>query len=149
MTGIDGGIDEDVLGLDADLVSSPPRGSVAVWGFPPHGWAIPTLTLLAEVCEALTRAEEPPTIPDIRGVAAEVARRLQRSAEANEIALAGWPALLIGPVRRAVTLTALVGADYERAIMLLQACLEMPLGRPARARAHHDLARVSPAKPTA
>jgi hypothetical protein len=78
--------------------------------FPPHGWAVPTLALLAESCTRLHRAgirqaELAPLVAQLRTLLAR---------HPNEIALAGWPTVLIGSVARFRAALALIdGAPAE------------------------------------
>ncbi|KPI10864.1 helix-turn-helix domain protein [Actinobacteria bacterium OK074] len=81
--------------------------------FPPSGWAVPTLVLLAEVCGAL----------DAYGGHEEVlhavvpALRARLAAHGGEqIALAGWPTVLVGPTARAAGLLALAVGEPVAAL---------------------------------
>ncbi len=78
---------------------------------PPHGWSVPALVLLAEVCGGL----------DARGgYEAELARAVPVLREALArlagIALAGWPVVLVGPTERAMGLLALAQGDTPAAL---------------------------------
>lgn len=79
---------------------------------PPHGWSVPALVLLAEVCAGLDahggyEAELAHAVPVLREA---LARR------PAGIALAGWPVVLVGPTERAMGLLALAEGDTATAL---------------------------------
>ncbi|WP_371657878.1 helix-turn-helix domain-containing protein [Streptomyces sp. NBC_00280] len=79
---------------------------------PPHGWSVPALVLLAEVCAGLDarggyETELAHAVPVLREA---LARR------PAGIALAGWPVVLVGPTERAMGLLALAGGDSATAL---------------------------------
>lgn len=81
--------------------------------FPPSGWAVPTLVLLAEVSAALDarggfEAELRQVLPALR-------ERLAAH-DGEQIALAGWPTVLIGPTARARGLLALAAGEPDTAL---------------------------------
>ncbi|MEU2743491.1 helix-turn-helix transcriptional regulator [Streptomyces sp. NPDC007095] len=81
--------------------------------FPPSGWAVPTLVLLAEVCAALDarggfEAELRQVLP--------VLRERLAAHDGEQIALAGWPTVLIGPTARARGLLALAAGEPDTAL---------------------------------
>ncbi len=81
--------------------------------FPPSGWAVPALVLLAEVCAALDLAggfdaELAPVLPTLR------ARLAPHDGE--QIALGGWPTVLVGPTARACGVLALAAGEPETAL---------------------------------
>ncbi|WP_322760506.1 AAA family ATPase [Frankia sp. Cr2] len=106
---------------------------------PPHGWAVPTLSLLAESCVALTEAqvgthEIARLIPLLRGLLA---------GHADEIALAGWPTVLIGPVARFSGILALAAGDSAEALRYFdRADRLIGSSRPHRARLRLDRAKA-------
>jgi len=81
--------------------------------FPPSGWAVSTLVILAEVCGALDleggfETELAQVVPTLR------ARLAPHAGE--QIALAGWPTVLLGPTARARGLLALAAGEPETAL---------------------------------
>src|ERR1039457_6392128 len=64
---------------------------------PPSGWAMPTLTLLAEACAGL--AIHGHYLDELTGLTPLIGGAL--ASHHAEIALAGWPTVLVGPVARA------------------------------------------------
>jgi hypothetical protein len=79
---------------------------------PPHGMAVPTLAVAAEAIDGLRGYRtERLDIPDL-------ARRIDELIEPHtgEMALAGWPSVLIGPVRRARGQLALAAGDPAAAL---------------------------------
>lgn len=79
---------------------------------PPSGWAIPTLTLLAEACAGL--AIHGHYLDELTGLTPLIDGAL--ASHHAEIALAGWPTVLVGPVARARGLLALAAGDDARAV---------------------------------
>ncbi len=97
----------------ADLLVGFAADTVDFSRFPPSGWAVPTLVVLAEACAAL----------DIQGGYEARLRELvpglrERLApyDGQEIALAGWPTVLVGSTARARGLLALAAAEPETAL---------------------------------
>ncbi|MFJ9628329.1 helix-turn-helix domain-containing protein [Streptomyces sp. NPDC101175] len=81
--------------------------------FPPSGWAVPALVLLAEVGAALDLeggfgAELAQTVPALRA-------RLAPH-DGTQIALGGWPTVLVGPTARARGLLALAAGEPGAAL---------------------------------
>ncbi|MEV0910882.1 helix-turn-helix transcriptional regulator [Streptomyces hokutonensis] len=81
--------------------------------FPPSGWAVPALVLLAEGCAALDleggfEAELAQAVPSLRA-------RLAPH-DGGQIALGGWPTVLVGPTARACGLLALAAGEPETAL---------------------------------
>jgi hypothetical protein len=106
---------------------------------PPSGWAVPTLVLFAEACSLLHAH------PDYRAMAADLAPAIDArlSGHDGEIALGGWPTVLIGPVARARGLLAFAAGDAATALELL--ALSERLVRtspPQMARLRADRARI-------
>lgn len=79
---------------------------------PPHGYTVATLVLLAEACAKLDRTGEAGPVP--AGVLG--ALRAGLAPHHDEIALAGWPTVLVGPVARAEGLLALLAGDPDAAL---------------------------------
>ncbi len=79
---------------------------------PPHGWAVPTLALLAEACGALHASDAD------RGVVAPAVVRVREllGPHAGELALAGWPTVLVGPVERALGVLAIAAGAPDAAL---------------------------------
>ncbi|MGC5562933.1 helix-turn-helix domain-containing protein [Streptomyces sp. FR-108] len=97
----------------ADLLAGFAADTVAFSRFPPSGWAVPTLVVLAEVCAAL----------DIQGGYEDRLRELlpglrERLAphHGQQIALAGWPTVLVGSTARARGLLALAAGEPQAAL---------------------------------
>ncbi|WP_328494214.1 helix-turn-helix transcriptional regulator [Streptomyces sp. NBC_00414] len=97
----------------ADLLAGFAADTVAFSRFPPSGWAVPTLVVLAEVCAAL----------DVQGGYEARLRELlpglrERLAphDGQQIALAGWPTVLVGSTARARGLLALAAGEPETAL---------------------------------
>ncbi|MDH6216615.1 helix-turn-helix domain-containing protein [Streptomyces pseudovenezuelae] len=81
--------------------------------FPPSGWTVSTLVILAEVCAALDlqggfEGELAQVVPALR---AHLAPH-----DGEQIALAGWPTVLLGPTARACGLLALAAGEPETAL---------------------------------
>jgi hypothetical protein len=81
--------------------------------FPPSGWAVPTLVLLAEVSAALDARGGFET--ELRQVLPVLRERLAAH-DGEQIALAGWPTVLIGPTARARGLLALAAGEPDTAL---------------------------------
>jgi hypothetical protein len=94
-----------------ELLTEIAQESDGFQAFPPDGWAVPTLFLLAEICDELHTAEVNGSgLDDADSFdPTDTARRLGVLLEPHldEIALVGWPAVLVGPVARAAGLAAL------------------------------------------
>jgi hypothetical protein len=105
----------------------------------PSGWAVPTLTLLAEACAAL----------DLHGYGHDEVTGLaplidgQLAAHKAEMALAGWPTVLVGPVARARGLLALACGDDAGALESFRSAARLArTSRPYMARLRTDRARA-------
>ena len=83
---------------------------------PPHGWAVPTLALLAETIGSFGDPDGEHPRADRLDLAA-LARRVDELLvpHTDEVVLAGWPTVLLGPVRRARGLLALATGDLDAA----------------------------------
>lgn len=85
---------------------------------PPHGWSVPCLCLLAECCteilDATEDAQDAPEHAALRGLIPLLADLLAPHAE--ELALAGWPTVLVGPVARFQGRLALLADDRAAAL---------------------------------
>ena len=110
--------------------------------FPPHGWAVPTLTLLAEACAGIVRSSA--DVSGRLGIDAVLARLHELLLpHLDEVALAGWPTVLLTPVARSLGLLQLAAGDpvgaldrFDRAERLVGAA------RPQLARLRYDRARA-------
>ncbi|MEU4096106.1 helix-turn-helix transcriptional regulator [Streptomyces sp. NPDC026673] len=76
---------------------------------PPHGWAVPTLALLAEACAALAGHAE------LRPLVARLRERLAPH-NGTGIALAGWPTVLVAPTAQACGALALAAGETDAAL---------------------------------
>jgi transcriptional regulator with XRE-family HTH domain len=85
--------------------------SDALSTLPPSGWSIPTLTLLAEACATIVGHGE--TDPNIVAALSLIDTRL--APHDTDIALAGWPTVMIGPVARVRGMMALASGDGDGA----------------------------------
>ncbi len=114
----------------------------ALEAFPPHGWAVPTLALLAEACDVL-RAAHAEVAPhfDIRLLIERLRSLL--APHLDEFTLAGWPVAVVGPAARSAGLVALAGGDSGGALELFERAARLAgSARPQRARLSFDQARA-------
>ncbi|GAA2469266.1 BTAD domain-containing putative transcriptional regulator [Winogradskya humida] len=108
-------------------------------GWPPQGWAVPTLALLAESVAALRVARPGDTVaaeavPLLRGLLAP---------HRDELVLAGWPVAVMGPVARFSGLLALVAGDTTAALAdFTHAAAVASDSPPILARIRYDHARA-------
>ncbi|MEU4411031.1 AAA family ATPase [Streptosporangium sp. NPDC023963] len=106
---------------------------------PPDGWSVPTLALLAESCALLLEAGHGD--PELSRCGALVRERL--SAHRGQIALAGWPTILLGPTDRYLGLLALAEGDAEEALRCFDEALPLAgAASPLIAHLHLDRARA-------
>ncbi|MFG2955969.1 helix-turn-helix domain-containing protein [Streptomyces sp. NPDC048291] len=122
--------------------------------FPPSGWALPTAATLALVCAALAEhtndtnhanhmnhmnhtnrsAELSAYVPPLRAIL---------DAHGDELVLAGWPTVLLGPAARFSALLALVAGEPETALGHLARAVRQAQRYPAQmARLRLDEARA-------
>ncbi|MEV7322493.1 helix-turn-helix transcriptional regulator [Streptomyces sp. NPDC093970] len=107
--------------------------------FPPSGWALPTAAVLAQVCAGLAertghRAELSAYVPPLRALL---------DAHGDEVVLAGWPTVLLGPAARFSGLLALVAGEPETALAHLGRAVRLAQRYPAQmARLRLDEARA-------
>ncbi|MEV5849666.1 helix-turn-helix transcriptional regulator [Streptomyces sp. NPDC051985] len=108
--------------------------------FPPSGWALPTAAVLAQVCaELAARADDRRTelsayVPPLRALL---------DAHGDELVLAGWPTVLLGPAARFSALLALLAGEPETALGHLGRAVRLVQRYPAQmARLRLDEARV-------
>ncbi|MFD4603384.1 helix-turn-helix domain-containing protein [Streptomyces sp. NPDC058464] len=107
--------------------------------FPPSGWALPTAATLALVCTELAertdrRAEVSAYVPALRALL---------DAHGDELVLAGWPTVLLGPAARFSALLALVAGEPETALGHLARAVRLAQRYPAQmARLRLDEARA-------
>jgi hypothetical protein len=112
---------------------------------PPHGWSVPTLALLAEIIDSLGGYRTARL--DLTGLARRVDALLVP--HAAETVLAGWPTVLIGPVRQVRAQLALVLGDLDCALEHVDAAIGMLGAAPAQlARLRRLKARVLIAHPS-
>ncbi|KOG88386.1 hypothetical protein ADK38_20080, partial [Streptomyces varsoviensis] len=79
---------------------------------PPHGWSVPTVTLLAEAYTKL--AQRAPADSQLPPLSIQLGERL--APHTSELALAGRPTVLLGPASRASGLLALAENEPARAL---------------------------------
>src|SRR6266545_2819744 len=109
--------------------------------FPPHGWAVPTLALLAEACDGLRSSHAEAAAPFDFRLLIERLRRLL-APHLDEFTLAGWPVALVGPAARSAGLVALASGDPSGALDLFERAARLAgSARPHRARLYFDQAR--------
>jgi hypothetical protein len=119
----------------------------ALGAFPPHGWAVPTLALLAEACDVL-RAAHAEVAPHEIAPHFDFRLLLERlrsllAAHLEEFTLAGWPVAVVGPAARSAGLVALAGGDPGGALELFERAARLAgSARPQRARLSFDQARA-------
>ncbi|MFD8809976.1 helix-turn-helix domain-containing protein [Streptomyces sp. NPDC059627] len=107
--------------------------------FPPSGWALPTAATLALVCTELAertdrRTELSAYLPALRALL---------DAHGDELVLAGWPTVLLGPAARFSALLALVAGEPETALGHLARAVRLAQRYPAQlARLRLDEARA-------
>ncbi|MER7839664.1 helix-turn-helix transcriptional regulator [Streptomyces sp. NPDC096040] len=106
---------------------------------PPSGWALPTAAVLAQVCAELAertdrRSELSAYVPPLRALL---------DAHGDELVLAGWPTVLLGPAARFSALLALVAGEPETALGHLGRAVRLAQRYPAQmARLRLDEARA-------
>jgi transcriptional regulator with XRE-family HTH domain len=113
---------------------------------PPRGWAVPTLTLFGEACARLHAQ------PGHRALAAALSPRIDThlAAHDGEVALGGWPTVLIGPVDRVRGLLAFAAGDVATALDRLgRAERLVRTSPPQMARLRADRARILLGEPGA
>ncbi|MBV9143250.1 MAG: hypothetical protein JO115_20430 [Pseudonocardiales bacterium] len=111
-------------------------------GLPSHGWAVPTFALLAEVCAGIVRSgTDVSDRLDINALLARLHGLLLP--HLDEVALAGWPTVLLTPVARSLGLLQLAAGDplgaldrFDRAERLVGSA------RPQLARLRFDRVRA-------
>ncbi|MFJ6708949.1 MULTISPECIES: helix-turn-helix domain-containing protein [unclassified Streptomyces] len=106
---------------------------------PPSGWSVPTAAILALVCAELAERTEAPAdlaayVPPLRALL---------DAHADDVVLAGWPTVLLGPAARFSALLALVAGEPETALGHLGRAVRLARRYPAQmARLRLDEARA-------
>lgn len=106
---------------------------------PPSGWAVPTLVLFGEACAQLYERADHRELT--RALAPAIDMRL--AAHDGEVALGGWPTVLVGPVDRVRGLLALVTGDIAAALDRLGSAERLVRTSPPQmARLRADRARV-------
>ncbi|MFI6902140.1 AAA family ATPase [Nonomuraea sp. NPDC050394] len=107
--------------------------------FPPHGWRVPTLSLLAESCGNLHEAGAGGS--ELTALAARVSELF--TPHEREVALAGWPTVLMGPAARFGAVAAMAAGENDLALSRLRTAQEFTGGmRPQLARLRYDRARA-------
>ncbi|MFB7288393.1 helix-turn-helix domain-containing protein [Actinacidiphila glaucinigra] len=93
----------------ADLLQAFADDTDGFRALPPHGWAVPTLALLAEACAAIGDR------PELRPLVARLRERLAPH-NGTGIALAGWPTVLVAPTAQACGVLALAAGEPDTAL---------------------------------
>ncbi|WP_181019441.1 AAA family ATPase [Nonomuraea typhae] len=107
--------------------------------FPPHGWRAPALALVAETCSLLDEAGAGGR--ELTALAAHVSKLLVP--HVREVALAGWPAVLMGPAARYGAAAATVAGQTDLALRRLRVAEGLVTGsRTQLARVRYDRARA-------
>ncbi|WP_344648569.1 AAA family ATPase [Cryptosporangium japonicum] len=107
--------------------------------FPAHGWGPPALGILAEACTTL--ALTPVSGPELDAVAVRL--RALLVPHLDEVLLAGWPTVLIGPAARFAGALGIVTADYDEALDQLGVATRLvSAAAPQLARVRLDQARA-------
>jgi DNA-binding SARP family transcriptional activator/tetratricopeptide (TPR) repeat protein len=132
------------IGRAAEIVDAIVQEYAGLEQFPPYGWAVPTLFLLAEICDELGAAGAGVEQDlDLAQLAPRLSQLLRPHLE--EFALGGTPAVIVGPVTRAAGLASLTSGEVADAIQLLDAAARHPAtrgARPTQARLDFDRARA-------
>ncbi|GAA3846427.1 hypothetical protein GCM10022226_82500 [Sphaerisporangium flaviroseum] len=110
----------------ADRLAAIVRETAGLAALPPHGWAVPTLAVLAEACAMI--AEAGVEGAELDGHVPLLRHRLDAYPE--EIALAGWPTVLVGPTARFRGLLAMAAGDAAEALRCLDEAKRMVSAAP-------------------
>src|SRR5262249_16814171 len=110
--------------------------------FPPHGWAVPTLALLAEACAGIAcSGTDVSSRLDIDAVLTRLHQLLLP--HHDDVALAGRPTVLLPPVARSRGLLQLAAGDPVGALDRFdRAERSVGVARPQLARLRYDRARA-------
>ncbi|SHN46274.1 AAA family ATPase [Cryptosporangium aurantiacum] len=123
----------------ADLLTAMVHETDDLRALPPHGWAAPTLGILAEACALL--ADSPAAGPELTAVGGTLHALLTR--HLDEVLLAGWPTVLIGPAARFAGALALVAGRPDEALDQLGVAARLvSAAAPQLARVRLDRARA-------
>ncbi|MFB9317307.1 AAA family ATPase [Cryptosporangium minutisporangium] len=123
----------------ADLLAAMVAETQDLAALPPHGWATPTLGILAEACARL--AEGPAAGPELTAIGARLYALLTR--HLDEVLLAGWPTVLIGPAARFAGALSLVAGEPDEALDQLGVATRLvSAAAPQLARVRLDRARA-------
>jgi len=103
--------------------------------FPPQGWTVPVVAMLAETCLAMSLAGRPSGPDPLGGLLPEIAARLRAilARYAGEFVLGGWPSVLLGPAERFSGLLALAAGEYQQALDQFDAVTVSVAGAPPQA----------------
>ncbi|MBM7774104.1 hypothetical protein JOD54_004308 [Actinokineospora baliensis] len=95
---------------------------------PPHGYGVTVLTLVVETIDSLARNHNLPT--DLHDLCHTTDKLL--ATHTGELVLAGWPAVLLGPVEPLRARLALATNDFPTALSLLDNCTNAVRTAPAQ-----------------
>ncbi|GLZ38127.1 hypothetical protein [Actinokineospora sp. NBRC 105648] len=95
---------------------------------PPHGYGVTVLALVVETIDSLTRRHHPTA--DLVDLCHSTDKLL--AAHAGELVLAGWPAVLLGPVEAFRARLALAVGDFRTALSLVDGCANTVRAAPAQ-----------------
>jgi hypothetical protein len=123
----------------ADRLAAIVRETSGLAALPPHGWTVATLAVLAETCALI--AEAGVESPGLEGHVPLLRERL--AAYPEELVLAGWPTVLVGPTARFRGLLAITAGDAAEALRCFDEATRMVSAAPTQmARIQLDRAKA-------
>ncbi|MFC4536202.1 AAA family ATPase [Sphaerisporangium dianthi] len=136
----------------ADRLAAFVRDTRGLAALPPHGWTVATLAMLAESCvmiaeeaagQHLGREAAPGAgLDDAPGLCVPLLRE-RLAAYADEMVMAGWPTVLVGPAARFLGLLAMTAGDAPEALRRFdEATRIVSAAPPQMARLQLDRARA-------
>ncbi|MFI5956137.1 AAA family ATPase [Cryptosporangium sp. NPDC051539] len=123
----------------ADLLTAFVDETAGLETLPPHGWASPTLGVLADSCALLL--DSPVAGPELTALGARLGALLRP--HFDEVLLAGWPTVLTGPAARYTGILSLAAGRPDEALSQLGAASRLvSAAAPSLARVRLDQARA-------